>query len=637
MLKKLTEKLSWNGCNFVIPFLALAVLTGFICMIKYADYDLWWHLKLGESIFTDLKLPYQDTFSYTIAGRHQYIGEWLGDLTIFLVFNAGGFIGLNLLKASLLLVAFAFIYLRIRDMSDQSVKAGVATVLTILLVLFSIRFRLFMRPYLFSVSFFAAYLFLIDRWRSGRLSKGIYLLPLIMLVWVNMSMGAVFGVFALGVATALELINHRSARLMPVFFLTALASLASPETWRLYLLALDLTSDPYRTTIGEFQPITWGILFGSGFRYTICFQILAVGGFLYLALCRGWKNLFHVILFTVLLYETFRQIRLVEVFSIFAAPFFALALQHFFQWFAKVVPSRLAATGRHALAPAILILIPLTVFNNPIYSFGAGPKDGAFPEGALRFLDRNGVKGRMFNSFSFGGYITWNSNGRKVFFDSRYRRVYTPKEFGEYKAIIDSAPAWAAAERKYHFDYAILEYDLVSRRFPLHLASNPDWALVYWDNQSLVYLKRTPEHAALIAANEYRVARPSFLDLTYLKEYQEPGKLEQALAQLDREVAQNPDNQFVLLARVYLRYRMKARYMTQIREDLERTLEIRPDFAMKHSALAMILSAAGETDRARNEVRNALRLNPLDTGAIAQAKALGIDVEIPKGTIPGHP
>jgi tetratricopeptide (TPR) repeat protein len=406
----------------------------------------------------------------------------------------------------------------------------------------------------------------------------------------------------------------------------------NPETWRLYTLAIDLTSDPYRALVGEYQPITKDILFGSGLRYTLCFQLLAVGGTLYFLLCRGWKDLFRLAVFSFLLYEAFRQVRLVELFSIAAAPCFFLLLV---RWIPEI-SERVKGYAGMALSAAVLVLIPWAVFNSQVYAFGNGPKEGAFPEGAIRFLQEHKISGRMFNSYGYGGYLIWRDSERKVFIDGRYRRVYTPAEYGEYKGIIDSAEAWKAGELKHHFDYAVLEYDLMSQRFPAHLVNNPDWALVYWDNHSLVYVKRTPERATLIDRFEYRIARPTFLDLSYLDVYQR-GRLNEALSLLEREVALNPDNQYVLLARVYLRYQLGKLYLPQIRADLEKVLAMKPDFAMKHSALAMILAAAGENDRAKREVEKALQLNPLDDAALAQAKQMGIKVKIPKGSIPGHP
>ncbi|HZV80674.1 MAG TPA: hypothetical protein VFF53_00745 [Geobacteraceae bacterium] len=625
--------ISEKGGNMVLA-VALTLLTLLVCMTKYADYDLWWHLKLGEYICTNWQLPSIDSFSYTAAGRHQFTGEWLADALIFLTFKSGGFLGLNLLKAILLLATFRLLYLQMGEFFPAKRGHAAAAIITLVLVLFAVRFRLFVRPYIFSLPMLAAYLYLLGRRSEG--GKAIYLLPLLMLFWANMSVGAVFGLFALGVATVLDLLERRSLRLLPVLLLTVTASLVNPETYRLYTLSLNLTSDPYRTLVGEYQPITREILFGSGLRYTLCFQLLAVGSILYFLLLRGWKNLLHLLLFAFFLYESFRQVRLVELFSLVAAPCFFALLVNLFDRLPDL-SARVRPLVNYGVAAAILALIPWTVFNSPVYAFGIGPKEGAFPEGALRFLDDQGIRGRMFNSYGLGGYIIWRGGGRQVFIDGRYRRLYTPSEYGEYKGVMESAAAWKAAERKYGFDYALVEYDLLSRRFPEHLLTNPDWALVYWDNQSLLFVRRTPERAQMIAAREYRVARPRFLDMSYLDQYQQQGRVNEVLPLLDREVALNPDNQFVVLARIYLRYQLGKLYLGQIREELERILPLKPDFAMKHSALAMVLAETGEPVRARKELLLALRMDPLDAAALAQAKRMGIEVKIPKSAIPGHP
>jgi hypothetical protein len=615
---------------------ALAILSLFVCMTRYADYDLWWHLKLGESLVANWRIPSVDTFSYTAFGRSQFAGEWLGDGIIFLTFKLGGFPGLNLLKTVLLLITFYFIYILSREQAGRQGGYLPAAVITLVIVLFAIRFRLFVRPYLFSLPLLSIFLYLLDRWRSGNKGKAIFCLPVLMLFWANMSVGAVFGLFVLGVAALLELVEQRSPRLLSVLGLTILASLVNPESYKLYTLAIDLTSDPYRALIGEYQPITRDILFGSGLRYTLCFQVLAVGSLLYFIFCRGWKNFFQLVIFVFFLYESFRQVRLVELFSIVAAPCFAGLLANVLTGI-PAIPERFRQLGNIMAALLILTLVPLTVLNSKVYAFGAGPKENAFPEGAIRFMDLQGIKGKMFNSYGYGGYLIWRAPDRPVFIDGRYRRLYTPAEYGEYKGILENAGKWQAAEQKYGFDYAVLEYDLMSRRFPAHLPDNKEWALVYWDNCSLVYLKRSPERAELIARNEYKLARPAFLDFSYLDSFAQSGRMNEALAGLDREIALNPQNQFVVLARVYLRYQMGKMYLPQIKEDLEKLLPLKPDFAMKHSALAMILAATGEPGRAKGEVLKALKLDPLDQAALSQAKALGIEVKIPKGAIPGHP
>ena len=620
----------------IILLAAVAILSLFVCMTRYADYDLWWHLKLGESLLANWRLPSVDTFSYTAFGRSQFTGEWLADGIIFLTYNLGGFWGLNLLKTALLLITFYFLHLLVREQEGGQGEKLLAGVITLVVVLFAVRFRLFVRPYLFSLPMLSIFLYQLDRWQNGNRGRAIYCLPVLMLFWANMSVGAVFGLFVLAVAALLELIKQRSTSLFPVLGLTILASLVNPESYRLYALAIDLTSDPYRALIGEYQPITLDILFGSGLRYTACFQVLAVGSLLYFIFCRGWKNLFRLLVFIFFFYESFRQVRLIELFSVVAAPCFAGLLVRLLARI-PAMPERFRQFSCVMVAMFILALVPLAVLNSRVYAFGVGPKEGAFPEGAISFMDEQGLKGKMFNSYGFGGYLIWRAEKRPVFIDGRYRRLYTPTEYGEYKSILENAEAWQAAEQKYGFDYAVLEYDLMSRRFPAHLPDNNNWALVYWDNCSLVYVKRSPERAELIARHEYKLARPTFLDFSYLDKYSQQGRVNEALAALDREVGLNPQNQFVLLARVYLRYQLGKMYLLQIKDDLQRIEAQKPDFAMKHSALAMVQAATGEPGRARDEVLKALKLDPLDQAALSQAKALGIEVKIPKGAIPGHP
>ena len=62
----------------------------------------------------------------------------------------------------------------------------------------------------------------------------------------------------------------------------------------------------------------------------------------------------------------------------------------------------------------ILILILLSI-GSKTYAFGYGIKEDAFPDDAINFIEKEGIKGRMFNSYSFGGYLIWKSHERKVF------------------------------------------------------------------------------------------------------------------------------------------------------------------------------------------------------------------------------
>src|SRR4051812_4190813 len=69
----------------------LAVLT---VGSRFDDPDMWWHLKMGEIIWTTHSIPSTDTFSYT-TGHQAYVAhEWLSQLLIYGAYRFGNYSGL---------------------------------------------------------------------------------------------------------------------------------------------------------------------------------------------------------------------------------------------------------------------------------------------------------------------------------------------------------------------------------------------------------------------------------------------------------------------------------------------------------------------------------------------------------------
>ena len=44
---------------------------------------------------------------------------------------------------------------------------------------------------------------------------------------------------------------------------------------------------------------------------------------------------------------------------------------------------------------------------------------------------------------------------------------------------------------------------------PARALTSPDWALVYWDDVALVYLRRGGSHTAVIERDGYRLVKPA--------------------------------------------------------------------------------------------------------------------------------
>ena len=75
------------------------LLTMLACLTvrgRFNDPDLWWHLKMGEIVWTTHAIPTTDIFSFT-THHHSWIPhEWLAQVTIFAAYHWGGFAGLML-------------------------------------------------------------------------------------------------------------------------------------------------------------------------------------------------------------------------------------------------------------------------------------------------------------------------------------------------------------------------------------------------------------------------------------------------------------------------------------------------------------------------------------------------------------
>src|SRR6476620_7672625 len=108
------------------PWVRIAIMAlGALLLISLftsesSDTDTWWHLKTGEYIVQQHKLPVPDPFNWaTYMGKPAYPGEettryfnltheWLSQIMLYGSYAAGGFRGLILMRA-LWLTAFCAI------------------------------------------------------------------------------------------------------------------------------------------------------------------------------------------------------------------------------------------------------------------------------------------------------------------------------------------------------------------------------------------------------------------------------------------------------------------------------------------------------------------------------------------------
>jgi hypothetical protein len=139
---------------------------------------------------------------------------------------------------------------------------------------------------------------------------------------------------------------------------------------------------------------------------------------------------------------------------------------------------------------------------------GSGLLETEVPVRSVEFLKTIPVQANLLNSSAFGGYLIAELPARPVSTDGR-TTLHAKFMEEERKARLDTA-SFADFLRKWNVN-AILD-TIPSALLYEHgelldvsrlLLPESDWALVFFDNCSVVYLRRIPEHAAVIATHEY--------------------------------------------------------------------------------------------------------------------------------------
>jgi hypothetical protein len=177
------RKNDWELFFIFAGIMVIAIFSfGFGC-------DYFWHVKAGEYIVTNLKIPYHDVFSWYGISRNLYwiSHEWLSEIVLFgykYLFKGLGPILFNI-SIYLLLVSVLFAFNK-----EHFKKNKVFTFIWALVGTIVFSRVMLPRPHMISYVLltFAVYV-LFDNFKNKD-SKKIYFLPLISMLWANFHGGS---------------------------------------------------------------------------------------------------------------------------------------------------------------------------------------------------------------------------------------------------------------------------------------------------------------------------------------------------------------------------------------------------------------------------------------------------------------
>lgn len=484
--------------------LVLLLCVGVIVTFPVFDYDLYWHLANGREMLAQHRIINDEVFSFTRAGVGFSNHEWLAQLILFFIFEHTGWLGLFIFKCATALTIALVLYYACRS---QGASASTATVLCVSAILVG-AYRYNIRPELFSLLFMAVIVWLCYGYKAGQLpARGLYLLPVIMVMW-DWLHGAVFGLvflaaFAVGENLSPWLsqrfVAWRGMRAMSsvqlralnvVLAITLIAMLVNPYGIVSYGIFVEFLGDnPLVQQVNEFA--------APSLKNHTAFWILLGFSAVLATLFRRRIELTHVLTLLPFLYLALRYNRATGVFALVAVPVLAALLTQVSKHEISARRERLTNLWVAALALAIAVDGIYVKFFKPqdLLGFGYHVIEDGFPAGAVRFVKALGLGGNLYNSGDFGGYLAFQLAPERKIFQYNHHTV-----FGDTRYYFEHPQELA----RWNINYALVAHGPE----PRVLFPPEQWALLYSEPASMLLVRRTPENAQLLERYEIHYFEP---------------------------------------------------------------------------------------------------------------------------------
>jgi hypothetical protein len=503
----------------VLALAAVLLLSWFTGEVR--DSDAWWHLKTGEYLWQQHKLPKPDPFAYTTyLNPPVYPGEervrdfnlthsWLSQLFLYLAYRAAGFPGLVLLRAVLLIAFCSGVGLVVWHRTQGFYRAVLASIGAGAV---AIRFTSD-RPFLFGFVFLAATIVILEyrRW--------LWLLPPLFVVWANAHGGYFLGWIPLVAYCADSLLRREpiaeQRRLWIVTGIAIVASGLNPNGFRAIWVLVAYRSSAMQTAIAE-----WGMW----------------------AFWTEWRGAFLIsaALFLVISYRKVRPVDWILFVLFAAAAISAVRNVILVGYIAPMVIAvyipwrRFPRAAEFAVIALLVARTGLEIAGGSAFQLRAA--DWRYPSGAAEFLLSRNISGKMFNSYDSGGYLIWRMwPKQQVFIDGR---ALNESLFPDYQRIVQTADE--ALLKKYSIDIILIEGFSSTGGINLLPAilsdpSQKEWKLVYQNAQATLFLRHPPPGMPVLNSGVALISMESQCSERLTHDPEHPG-CAQALATLFTQI-----------------------------------------------------------------------------------------------------
>jgi len=473
---------------FPVAFFMLAFAAA-VLQCSFIDPDLWWHLRAGQDIVTNLAIPHTDIYSFTKSGSEWIAHEWLSEVILYGIYRFAGWGGLISVFSGLITFTLYLVY---RRCAGRPYAAALAVLLAAAAAspLFGIR------PQMISFLFAAIYIGLLERFAENGRTRLLFYLPPTMLLWVNLHAGYALGLGLIGLFAISVVLDGKRERALPLLLVLAACAIMvplNPNGFRMFSYPIEtLTSPSMAAYIDEwaspdFHKVTFLPL------AAMLFTLLGV-----LALSPKRARAGTLFLLFVTGFGALRSARHIPIFGLIAAPVIARHLWELMlsrgweRWFVK---PEAPAFGLTLVLNCLFLLAPAVAGAGRVWHFVAHqPSYEAvrYPVAAVNYLEKERLPGPIYNQYGWGGYLIKRLYpDYRVYIDGR-ADVYGDAFMTETMRTYDGLSGWRDPLERLSVGTV-----LVSPDAPLAslLRNDAEWKTVYEDRQAVI-LTRVPRVVA---------------------------------------------------------------------------------------------------------------------------------------------
>ncbi len=627
--------------TIIISLLLLVGGSLFLHNLHSIDQDIGRHIKLGEIILKTHTVPKTNLFSFTEPNYPFINHHWLSEVVLYLLFISIGLKGIIIFKAAILLIAFALLLHIIRKNQLWSI------IVSTLLSLFVFFERTDVRPEMFSFLFLAIFLFILYRVRSGESKSSLlWILPLIEVLWVNIHIYFVIGIFVYG-CFIVEYFFLKRLRPIHIMYgiVLLLATLINPNGLTQALYPFTILRD-YGYDVVEngsiFHLINYLHVWPFQIKiFWLSFVILVAS---FIASFRTIKHrIFPALLAIGFSYLGMSMLRNLGLYAIATVPILSDNLNSI-PW---RIRSRTAIRIFHASAIACLCLISYTIVTNAFYkTINTSSRFGlAIPQASMRAIDfvkQNHLQGNLFNNFDIGSFLIWQLYpDQKVFTDGR-PEAYPVSFWKEiYKPMQMDYALWQKKSVEYGINYVFFSHrDLTPwhDNFLQHIVRDKDWPIVFFNEDIVIFVRRTSINEDVIG--RYAITKDTIasrldsvlatFDTKDDLQYRDFGRFlyrmgyyEASAYVYDHLVTALPGDAYGYQGKAYSLAGIGSREgYTRALPMAEKAIELGLDTADNYVLLAVIQGNLGDREGAQQAADKAFALDPTNVNAIAIKKQL---------------